>query len=76
MQIFVKTITDLILTLDVQSTDTIEIVKDKIKELNGIRIPPLNEILIFSGKKLNDERTISDYNIQRYSTLHLVLDRF
>lgn len=71
MLIKVKTLTGKEIEIDIEPTDKVERIKERVEEKEGI--PPPQQRLIFSGKQMNDERTAADYKVQGGSVLHLVL---
>lgn len=71
IMIKVKTLTGKEIEIDIEPTDTIERIKERVEEKEGI--PPVQQRLIFAGKQMNDEKTAKEYNIEGGSVLHLVL---
>jgi len=71
MLIKVKTLTGKEIEIDIEPTDKVERIKERVEEKEGI--PPQQQRLIFSGKQMNDDKTAADYKVQGGSVLHLVL---
>ena len=71
MQVFVKDLRGNTITFEFESSDTIADIKERIHYMQ--HIPPREQRLIYAGRQLQDDHTLADYNISRYSTLHLLL---
>ncbi|KAA0192133.1 Neural cell expressed developmentally down-regulated 8 [Fasciolopsis buskii] len=71
MLIKVKTLTGKEIEIDIEPSDKVERIKERIEEKEGI--PPQQQRLIFSGKQMNDDKVVLDYKIQGGSVIHLVL---
>lgn len=72
MQIFVKKLTGENISVEVESSDTIEALKEKIYQIDNTFLPE-QQRLIFEGKEIENGRTLADYNVQKESTIHLIL---
>uniref|UniRef100_A0A915CLH7 Ubiquitin-like protein NEDD8 n=1 Tax=Ditylenchus dipsaci TaxID=166011 RepID=A0A915CLH7_9BILA len=71
MLIKVKTLTGKEIELDIEPTDRVDRIKEKVEEKEGI--PPPQQRLIFAGKQMNDDKTAAEYKVAGGSVLHLVL---
>uniref|UniRef100_A0AAZ3RF94 Ubiquitin-like protein NEDD8 n=1 Tax=Oncorhynchus tshawytscha TaxID=74940 RepID=A0AAZ3RF94_ONCTS len=69
--VILDTLTGKEIEIDIEPTDKVERIKERVEEKEGI--PPQQQRLIYSGKQMNDEKTAADYKIQGGSVLHLVL---
>jgi len=69
MNVIIKTYSGKAIILEVEPSDIIETLKKKIQEVEGIL--PDQQILIYAGKELENDRTCFECNIQKHSTLHL-----
>ncbi|KAJ2899309.1 Ubiquitin-like protein 1 [Zalerion maritima] len=71
MLIKVRTLTGKEIELDIEPTDKVSAIKERVEEKEGI--PPVQQRLIYSGKQMADDKTATDYQLEGGSTLHLVL---